>query len=100
MYDKYTFFPSLLPHVQFLLFFESLLFEDSKVSKFITNYYYLFVVDANDRHESESAVQQPCCDEINTSYSSNNGIVNGNQIVVEVETNIPVYKTNGMLPNS
>ena len=35
-----------------------------------------------------------------SSYVSSNGIYNGNQIVVEVETNIPAYKTNGMLPNS
>lgn len=33
-------------------------------------------------------------------HALNNGIVNGNQIVVEVETNVPIYKTNGMIPNS
>lgn len=45
---------------------------------------------------------QSAGDEIkkSSSYSSTNGIVNSNQIVVEVETNIPMYKTNGMLPSS
>lgn len=56
----------------------------------------MYTVDGDKR---DNVVQLHTESKKNT-HPPNNGIVNGNQIVVEIENNVPVYKTNGMLPNS
>lgn len=56
-----------------------------------------------DRRNGKIANSQSVISEVPKKSSMqplNNGIVNGNQIIVEVETNMPVCKTNGLLPNS